>query len=193
VAVTLRDGTIIYIDIYRPEGETNIPAILAWSAFGKRASFAPAPEMLPHGVPPGTVSPMCKFESADPAYWCHYGYAVINADSRGIGNSGGNVCPLSCTQEGRDGADLVEWVAARDWCNGKIGMAGNSGPAMAQWWIAAEQPPHLACIAPWEATSDSYRELIASGGFPEVGFMGRMVGILCGPGYTEDVVVMIRK
>ena len=161
VAVPLRDGTIIYTDIYRPDGATNVPAIIAWSPFGKRASYAPAPEMLPHGVPPGTVSPMAKFESPDPAYWCHYGYAVINPDARGAGNSGGDIACFG-TQEGRDGADLVEWLAARDWSNGKVGMTGNSWLAMAQWYIAAEQPPHLACIAPWEGTSDIYREFVSA-------------------------------
>lgn len=30
------------------------------------------------------------------------------------------------SQEGRDGYDVVEWVAAQDWCSGKTGMAGNS-------------------------------------------------------------------
>ena len=36
VPVKLRDGTIIYTDIYRPEGETNIPCIVSWSYYGKR-------------------------------------------------------------------------------------------------------------------------------------------------------------
>ena len=192
VAVPLRDGTIIYTDIYRPDGATNVPSIIAWSPFGKRASYAPAPEMLPHGVPPGTVSPAAKFEAPDPAYWCHYGYAVINPDARGTNNSGGNIACFG-TQEGRDGADLVEWLAARDWSNGKVGMTGNSWLAMAQWYIAAEQPPHLACIAPWEGTSDIYREFVCCGGFPEVGFNDRLISRLCGDEYTEDYVAMARK
>ena len=29
VAVTLRDGTVIYVDIYRPPGATDVPAIMA--------------------------------------------------------------------------------------------------------------------------------------------------------------------
>ena len=31
VPVTLRDGTIIYTDIYRPDGISKVPAIVAWS------------------------------------------------------------------------------------------------------------------------------------------------------------------
>jgi hypothetical protein len=135
---------------------------------------------------------MAKFEAPDPAYWCHYGYAVINPDARGAGNSGGDIACFG-TQEGRDGADLVEWVAARDWSNGKVGMTGNSWLAMAQWYTAAEQPPHLTCIAPWEGTSDIYREFVCCGGFPEVGFNQALVGLQSGPGYIEDYVAMARK
>ena len=29
-------------------------------------------------------------------------------------------------------------------------MTGNSWLAVSQWFAAAEQPPHLACIAPWD-------------------------------------------
>lgn len=43
---------------------------------------------------------------------------------------------------------------------------GNSWLAMAQWFIAAEQPPHLACIAPLEGATDFYRETLCRGGVP---------------------------
>ncbi len=94
---------------------------------------------------------MARFEGPDPAYWCKQGYAVVNADSRGAGHSEGNLVVWG-EQDGRDGADVIEWIASQVWSNGKVGMFGNSGLAMCQWWIAAEQPPGLACIAPWEGT-----------------------------------------
>jgi predicted acyl esterase len=37
VAVKVRDGCTLYCDIYRPSnGHTKIPAIVAWSPFGKK-------------------------------------------------------------------------------------------------------------------------------------------------------------
>ena len=80
------------------------------------------------------------------------------------------------TQDGRDGYDFIEWLATQHWCNGKVGMFGNSGVAMTQWRIAAEQPPHLACIAPWEGTGDLYRESLFEGGIPALGFSDFIVG-----------------
>src|SRR4030042_4752111 len=116
VPVTMWDGVIIYTDIYRPVGAENPPLIISWSHFGKRPGDIEA-EWQTMGVPPGTISRMTKFESADPGYWCRQGYAVANVDPRGIGHSEGDASFFS-TQDGRDGYDFIEWAAAQHWCNG---------------------------------------------------------------------------
>lgn len=194
VEVRLRDGTVIYTDIYRPVGAKDLPAIVAWSPYGKRHGFAPkgAQSFLALGVPPGTASEMAKFEGPDPAYWCHQGYAVLNPDARGAGSSQGDLLCVG-TQDGKDAYDFIEWVATREWSSGKVGMSGNSWLAMVQWYTAAEQPPHLACIAPWEGCSDVYREFIAVGGVPEPGFNEFLLSGLRGPGRIEDYVAMLRE
>ena len=190
IPVALRDGTIIYTDIYRPMGQTNIPALISWSYFGKRPGDG-FDEWQIMGVPPGTVSRMTKFESPDPAYWCRHGYAVANVDPRGVGHSQGDINMFG-TQDGRDGYDFIEWLATQYWCSGKVGMSGNSGVAMTQWRIAAEKPPHLVCIAPWEGTGDLYRESLYEGGIPALGFSDFIVGSLTGPGYVDDNVAMAK-
>lgn len=58
-------------------------------------------------------------------------------------------------QEGRDCYDLIEWLAVQDWCTGKVAMSGTSYLAVAQWFAAAEQPPHLAAINPGKASATS--------------------------------------
>jgi putative CocE/NonD family hydrolase len=74
------------------------------------------------------------------------------------------------TAEGRDGYDAIEHIATLDWCIGKTALVGNSWLAMAQWLIAAEQPPSLTCIAPLEGCSDFYRETLCRGGVPNIPF-----------------------
>lgn len=191
IPVTLRDGATIYADIFRPVNQMDIPAIISWSYFGKRPGEG-FDEWQLIGVPPGTVSRMAKFESPDPAFWCHYGYAVANVDPRGVGHSQGDINMFG-SQDARDGYDFIEWLAGQYWCNGKIGMSGNSGVAMTQWRIAAEQPPHLACIAPWEGTGDLYRESLYEGGIPALSFNNFILGSLIGPGYIDDTVAMAEK
>jgi predicted acyl esterase len=196
VAVRLRDGTTIYADIYRPaKGADNdtLPAILSWCWYGKRPGDESEEEWATFGVVPGTHSQMVKFEGPDPGFWCKKGYAVVNADPRGAGNSEGRLV-LWGKQDGEDGHDAIEWIAEQPWSNGKVGMFGNSGLAMCQWFIAAEQPPHLACIAPWEGTSDMYREFVSENGIPGPGFMNFVASIgRSASGLMEDYNAMLRK
>lgn len=191
--IKMRDGVTIYADIYIPASakDKGVPLIISWSFFGKQPWHQPVQIFRPMGVPTGTVSKVCKFESSDPLFWCYQGYAVANVDPRGIGNSEGDQQQFS-TQEGRDGHDFIEWAAEQPWCNGKVALFGNSGVAMSQWRIAAEQPKHLVCIAPWEATGDQYRESILEGGIPGL-FGGSIVVAAQGKGWIDDTVAMSKK
>ena len=191
VAVKMRDGVTIYVDIYRPKDKTNIPVIISWSFYGKRPGDGMS-EWQIMGVAPGTVSKLTKFESTDPLYWCYKDYAIANVDPRGVGHSEGDVNCFG-TQDARDGYDFIEWVAQQPWCNGKVGMGGNSAVAMSQWRIAAECPPHLACIAPWEGTSDIYRESIFEGGISAISFNEFIVSSITSENKVDDMVNMARK
>ncbi|MDR1572618.1 MAG: CocE/NonD family hydrolase [Clostridiales Family XIII bacterium] len=190
VEVVLRDGSKAYCDIYRPEGETNIPCIIAYSWFSKRASLDdPAPDEVAayqtFGVPEDAYSRSTPFEGPDPEYWCRHGYAVCCYDQRGLNNSEGDI-DVTTQEEARDGYDLIEFLATLPWCNGKIGMSGSSGLAVAQWKAASQKPPHLAAIAPWEGVVDTYRELICIGGIPECGFNPFLVYPFYGKGWMDD-------
>jgi len=190
LAVQMRDGVTIYCDIYLPKNLTGpVPAIVSWNPYGKRQGES-SDEWEIFGVPSQTVSQMCKFECADPAYWCHHGYAIANADPRGSGNSEGDVSTFGL-QDAMDGYDFIEWLAVQSWCNGKVGLFGSSYPAMTQYRIAAEQPPHLTCIAPWEGTGDLYREAFCPGGIPSTKFFDMVIGGIACTTYAEDVAKML--
>ncbi|MDD3392609.1 MAG: CocE/NonD family hydrolase [Bacilli bacterium] len=191
--IEMRDGITIYADIYLPSDamEKPVPLIISWSFFGKQPWHQPVQIFRPMGVPTGTVSDVCKFESSDPLYWCYNGYAMANVDPRGIGNSEGDQQQFG-TQEGRDGYDFIEWAATQKWCTGKVALFGNSGVAMSQWRIAAEEPPHLTCIAPWEATGDQYRESLLEGGIPGL-FGGSIVVAAQGKGFIDNTLAMAKK
>jgi predicted acyl esterase len=190
IVVKLRDGHVIYVDVYRPDGADDVPAIVAWSPYGKRTGYVGENQV--NGVPEGTYSAGTKAEGPDPDYWCRLGYAVVNPDARGAGYSEGTI-QFWNTTEGKDAADLIEWVAQQGWSNGRVGMSGSSWLAISQWFAAAEQPPHLACIAPWEGITDLYRQLSCRGGIPEIGFMGFLMANMWGTGGAEDVVAMAQE
>lgn len=175
VPVKLRDGVTIYTDIYRPVTDEKVPVIMAWSPYGKSAGSAPRYENIFGiiGLKDSIVSGLEKFEGPDPAYWCNQGYAICNPDARGVAHSEGDISMIG-TQEGRDGYDLIEWLAAQEWSNSKVAMSGTSYLAFSQWFIAAEQPPHLAAINPTEGLSDGYRDIAMRGGIPDADFVQRL-------------------
>ena len=67
-------------------------------------------------------------------------------DVRGRGNSAGEFEPFA--NEPRDGHDVVEWLAQRPFCDGKVAMWGGSYAGFDQWATAKEFPPHLTTIVP---------------------------------------------
>jgi len=190
VPVTLRDGITIFTDVFRPVHSGNYPAIVSWSPYGKEVgseSVDDFPERS--GVALGRLSELNKFEGIDPAFWVNRGYVVLQPDSRGAYKSEGNLVYWG-TQLGEDGYDFVEWAADQNWSNGKIGMAGNSFLAVSQWFIAAQQPPHLAAIAPWEGLSDAMRNTFLRGGIPTLTFPELINQSLAGENLLEDPVRM---
>ncbi|PPF50027.1 hydrolase [Clavibacter michiganensis] len=193
VPVTLRDGVTIHVDVFRPVGTDPVPVIVAWSPYGKgQGSSASVMGVFGLvGLDNGIVSGLEKFEGPDPAYWVARGYAICNPDIRGVVDSGGDSV-LWDRQEGRDCHDLIEWLAVQEWCTGKVGMSGTSYLAVSQWFTAAEQPPHLAAINPWEGVSDVYRDLVKRGGMPDTGFARQLQdGSFFGRNQKEDILAEV--
>lgn len=166
VPIKLRDGVTIYADVFRPTDGKPCPAILVWSPYGKEIGGQMLDDVpMRAGVPVEATSGLEKFEGPDPAYWVDHGYAIVNVDKRGAYMSEGNLLYWG-HEDALDGCDVIEWIASRDWCTGKVGMSGNSWLTVSQWFIAAERPEHLAAIAPWEGFCDHYRESGTRGGIP---------------------------
>jgi uncharacterized protein len=165
VAVTMRDGVKIYIDLFRPEAPGQYPPIIAWGPYGKHG-YVTYNMIGNTGINDEDFNEFTKFEAADPVYWTRNGYAIIYADQRGSWGSEGDLTYMS-EQEVDDMYDLIEWAGTQSWSNGKVGMHGVSYLAWSQWRAAAANPPHLAAINPWEGVSDFYREFAFHGGISD--------------------------
>jgi predicted acyl esterase len=192
VPVQMRDGVVVYVDIFKPESNAEpLPIILTWSPYGKHGpkTFAMFPNS---GVPDGSVSSHAAWEGPDPLYWTKRGYAVINGDARGSWGSEGDL-EIFGQQEALDGYDVIEWAGTLPWSNGRVGTCGVSYLAIVQWRIAELNPPHLCCIMPWEGFSDLYRDYSFHGGIPETSFVKFMEwSCRCSLGSVEDWVEMHR-
>ncbi|KAI1623333.1 X-Pro dipeptidyl-peptidase C-terminal non-catalytic domain-containing protein [Exophiala viscosa] len=193
VSIILRDGVKIYADIYRPaqtDGK-KIPIIVPYSPYGKGGGGANLMDVVPYrvGVPKSRQSGLEKFEGPDPNEWCGRGYAVLDPNARGSFDSEGDLYFFG-PKDGEDCYDIIEYGAQLEWCNGAVGMAGNSWLGISQYWAAMQQPPHLKAIAPWEGYSDLYRDMMRRGGIPWAPFLKWVLLGVPGRGRQEDVPTM---
>jgi uncharacterized protein len=170
LAVPMRDGVRLFANLFRPAAGGSYPVIMSVTPYGKDK----LPDRLAvffmrlSGVKFGKLncSRLTGFESPDPVYWVQQGYAVLQADVRGMHKSEGQAGVLR-RQDAEDYYDLIEWAASQPWCTGRVGLMGVSYLCMSQWYVAALKPPHLRAIVPWEGVTDLYRELAFHGGIPE--------------------------
>lgn len=177
VAITVRDGTILRANVFRPVTAGKYPAMLSAHPYGKdkfnrkgRLGVQPIFQYRIMNQPsPLTVSEWASWEAPDPAFWVSRGYVLVNIDLRGFGKSEGTGEVFS-DQEAEDYYDCIEWAASQAWCNGKVGLNGVSYLAISQYKVAALNPPHLAAICPWEGFSDAYKDFFYPGGIREDGF-----------------------
>jgi predicted acyl esterase len=177
VAVPMRDGVLLRINLYRPAGDGPFPVILCAHPYGKdalpthtrRGWRVNAQFRIMHQPEPVTISSETSWEAPDPVRWTALGYAVINADLRGAGHSDG-VGSLLDDAEAQDVYDLIEWAGTQSWSTGQVGMLGVSYLALSQYKAAALSPPHLSAICPWEGFTDLYRDFMVPGGVEERGF-----------------------
>ncbi len=175
VAIRLRDGVTIYIDVFRPTDGAPAAPLIAWGPYGKHGHTRMAVNFPRSGVKEDSMSEYTVFEAPDPMFWVPRGYAIINPDPRGTWFSEGRATYLS-PDEALDFYDLIEWAGTREWSNGKVGLSGVSYLTSSQWHVAALNPPHLAAINPWEGWSDFYREVARHGGIPETHFWSYLPG-----------------
>ena len=175
VPVSMRDGTNLSANIYRPKASGQYPVIMALTAYNKNLGPRYYPKHLRSALSPdfdhGTfeVSSWTTWEGPDPAYWVRQGYAVVYLDSRGFGSSEGSPSTLSQADR-EDFRDAINWAGTQSWSNGNVGLSGVSYLAIAQWVAASGKPKHLKAISPWEGQSDPFREVLYHGGIPSTGF-----------------------
>lgn len=131
--IPMRDGITLSADLVLPQAQPA-PAVVIRTPYGKSSERA---------AKRGTA-------------FAGHGYALVHVDVRGRGDSDGVFQPYR--NDGKDGADVIEWVAAQDWCTGDVATYGASYPSRIQWLTALEQPPALRAMVCMVTPSDPFVE-----------------------------------
>jgi putative CocE/NonD family hydrolase len=98
-----------------------------------------------------------------------HGYAVIVVERPGTGASFGKP-DMSFEPGAKEGDLILNWIASQSWCNGNIGMFGDSFQAMIQFAIAATGNPKLKAILPVSSSLDNYEAVVYRGGIHNKAF-----------------------
>ena len=142
VRATMRDGTVLLSDVYRPSQDGSYPVILMRLPYNKASAQT--------------------YVYGSPSYYASQCYIVVIQDVRGTYASTGEFYPFR--HEMTDGYDTVEWAAGLPGSNGKVGMYGFSYVGATQWLAATQKPPHLVAIAPAMTSADYYDGWAYEGG-----------------------------
>lgn len=139
--IPLSDGTRLAARAWIPEqADTQpVPAILEYIPYRKR-DFTRLRDDVMH------------------AWFAGNGYACLRVDLRGSGDSDGLLTDEYLPLELDDGEEILNWIAAQPWCNGRVGMIGISWGGFNGLQLAARQPEPLKAIITACSTDDRYTD-----------------------------------
>lgn len=178
LAVPMSDGTILRGDLTLPADAAGTAVPGRWPVVVTITAYNKTMQSLPGA---GTLL------GASPDYLVKRGYAQLTVDARGTGSSEGTWCAF-CTREDADAGEIMTWAAHQAWSNGSTAMSGPSYMGIDQIFAASTRPPGLKAIFPQVPAADVYRDVVASGGQVDVGFIPLWMGLVTGTGVIPPAV-----
>ncbi len=178
LAIPMSDGVKLRGDLTLPANAdgtpigSKVPVIVTITAYNKTVIA---------GGFGGTLA------GADPAYLVQRGYAQLTVDARGTGSSEGQWNAFDA-RENKDAAEVMTWAHKQPWSNGSTAMTGASYMGIGQIFAAAGRPAGLKAIFPQVPAADVYRDVAASGGQIDSGFMPLWLGLVTATGLVPPAV-----
>lgn len=139
--IPMKDGVRLAARIWLPEEaeKSPVPTILEYIPYRKRDHTR-------------------NRDTINNVYFAGHGYACIRVDIRGSGDSEGVIEDEYLPSEQEDGLEILRWIAAQPWSDGKVGMIGISWGGFNGLQIAALNPPELKAIVSVCSTDDRYAD-----------------------------------
>jgi uncharacterized protein len=157
--LTMSDGTKIAVDVWLPanlEPEAEIPTILRAVRYWR-------------GYQPGPIAPIVRAlglmdMDAEHTRWAAVGYAYVTVDVRGSGASSGQWQIPWSPEEIADLGEVVDWIVAQSWSNGRVGTFGVSYDGNTAEMVAALNHPAVKAVVTQYSDFDVYAYLLRPGG-----------------------------
>ncbi len=174
--VPVGDGVRLAVDVWLP-----VERIAAGEAIGavvRTTRYHRADERSGSG-------PEDDANRAEGDLWNDAGFALVVADARGTGASFGDRSGELAEKEITDFGELIDWVAAQSWSNGRVGAYGSSYEGQAAELAARLRNPHLVAVGALFSPYDPYRQLFYPG---SAATSGRFARWMCESQVKDGVI-----
>ena len=172
VGVPMRDGVTLATTVYLPREGGAFPTVLVRTAYNR--------------VP------------VQGAQFARRGLAFVVQDVRGRYGSGGRWYPF--VNEAADGEDTLNWLVAQPWCNGRVGMFGDSYLAATGFHAALTGHPALCALVPRFMAGDCWKRAYYCDGAFSLGLTWSWLCFECSASTSEaalmplfDVAALLRS
>jgi putative CocE/NonD family hydrolase len=151
--VEMRDGVRIAIDVWLPEdlqADQKVPAIMRATRYWRAQDIV--------GATPEQDSNYSMATTLNQA-----GYAYVCVDARGSGASFGQRSYELSPDEVRDYGEIVDWIVAQPWSNGRVGAMGVSYDGDTAELLMVNRHPAVKAVAPLYPDFNALDQLIYPG------------------------------
>ena len=155
VYIPMPDGVRLAADVWLPEGREEwaeatgkLPAVVEFTRYWRATETQPQTNKIPEEIQ----------QSLD------HGYAYVLVDVRGSGASFGIREAEFSLAEVRDMPDVINWMAAQPWSNGKVVAMGRSYTGNTAELSALYRSPALVAVVPRFTDYDWYTSIVIPGG-----------------------------
>ena len=159
--IPMRDDVQIAVDVWLPEGiepGTRLPTMIRATRYWRARGLVDTP-----------IEGDSNFDEAE--RWNGAGYALVLVDARGSGASFGIRRFELAEDEVRDYGEVVDWIVAQSWSNGRVGAYGVSYAGNTAEMLAVNRHPAVKAVAPLFNDFDNFGHLVFPGGVLTVGFL----------------------
>ena len=168
--VKMRDGVEIAVSVWLPpdlQAGEKVPVLMKTARYWREPQF---------NWPLRTLAalhlvPQHSFLDGQVSYYNARRFAVVLADARGSGASGGRRAMEYSPTEMADMGEIAAWAAQQQWSNGRVGTFGISYEGNTAELAAVSNQPAIKSVMPQFDSFDNW-ENIGSGGVMEESFRG---------------------
>jgi predicted acyl esterase len=165
VPIRMSDGKVLRADVTLPVGPKGpFPVALTITGYSKAVGAAAG----------GATSDLVA-----------HGYATVLVDDRGTGTSGGTWDSWGERMQA-DYREVLDWIVAQRWSDGRIGVTGTSYMAITSLFAAATGHPAVKAVFATVPMADAYRDIVLPGGQLNASFIPAWTGLVTGAGFLPN-------